>query len=1052
MTSLQVKKEGMSEGDRQKILKQMKVRTTLKKDKSWIHQQGSEDEKDEIPGPLSPQLKSLESRKSLWSPNPDIKAERRFSYNENTTSTTSQPSQPPSTTGNKRFSYNENSTSTTSQPSQPPSTTGNKPATSYIIRGQPVNAVSQVKTPSSFNGYQKSTVQARTTSLPRIPNATGTKISTEEYKKLAPYNLRNKSVDLSDDETPYTPQEQAKRTEQASGILRNTSSKDRSYVISAAKRNSGIGTQDTQSPFIAKRVEIQEEESPTNKKSQTLPKTLSSYLKDDAIRVEIQEEENTTNKKSQTLPKSLSSYLVDDANSYEKNWKEKQSKQTPPQTSPLRTTDRSTSPKMTSYSTSSTSEARSTSVKPEPAKITVVKESDNKETPKPATEKETTTTRTERVVTTENKSDSLPNSLAFYLYDDANRFEKNWQANQSKLPATQTSPPRVIDRPDSPKLTSWSTNTETRSSLIKPEPGKITRPDSPKLTSWSTNTETRSSLIKPEPGKITRPDSPKLTSWSTNTETRSTSVKPEPGKIDRPESPKLTSWTTNTETRSSLVKPEPGKIIRPESPKETSWSTNTETRSTSVKPEPGKIDRPESSKVTSWSTHTETRGTSIKPEPGKITVLTEESDELVPKTTTTRTVTTSIESGNNHPEMPKVTLYNNDIETKYTQTGPGKITVLREESTLPKPVPRMETKPKDTTVTASNNLSDLISWSDLDDKTSASNSRVAKEKTPTPTPVPRHTNKDSEKSLTELPLIVISPELKNNSPNQPLKPEAVNTVSETRYRVSEILDEPELNPYNNPLISDSGNRTVSGTTTETRYERSRTPEPKSERSSSPRPTPRPRENTTTTVTESRYRVPETLEDTMLESSPARSNSRTTVTTTRSTDPVYTEYLEEADTRSTRTVSSAREKITTTTTVETRYENNSSGEASQYDPQSGNKGVLFLKEYVNTRDNMNSPTSAGSFSDFSNDSDRVSYSNSSSYLYSSAPKRLDEGPCTYCGREIKDCAKIILEHLNIHCHEYCFKCGICKKPMGDLIDSLFIHRDVVHCESCYDKLF
>ncbi|CAI9615968.1 unnamed protein product, partial [Staurois parvus] len=186
---------------------------------------------------------------------------------------------------------------------------------------------------------------------------------------------------------------------------------------------------------------------------------------------------------------------------------------------------------------------------------------------------------------------------------------------------------------------------------------------------------------------------------------------------------------------------------------------------------------------------------------------------------------------------------------------------------------------------------------------------------------------------------------------------------------------------------------------------------------------------TTTVTETRYRVPENLEDTMFESSPSRSSSRTTVTTTRSTDPVYTDYLGDHDTRSTRTVHNSQEKGTTTTTVETRYDSSSYGDTSQYDPQSSsNKGILFVKEYVNTRDNLKSPTTAGRLPDFSGDSE-TSYSSSSSYLYSSAPRRSDEGPCTYCGREIKDCAKIMLDHLNIYCHEYCFKCGICHKPMG-----------------------
>ncbi|XP_069602984.1 zinc finger protein 185 isoform X18 [Ranitomeya imitator] len=1244
-----------SEAERKNILKQMKVRTTYKKDKSWINQQNSEDERDEIPSPISPQLKSLEGRKSLWSPTPDSKPERNSgSFTAKEIITTS--SSPPVQSVNKQFSYSaneSNKSSSTSQPSPPSSTTGAKVTPSYIIRGQPVNAVSQVKTPTSFNGFQKSysTVQPRTSnSLPRVPMATGHKMSTDEYKKLAPYNVRNKSTDLSDDETPYTQQEQATRTEQASSVLRNTSSRDRSYVISAAKRNSGIGTQETSTPFVAKRVQIEEENSPTQK-SQTLPKTLSSYLYDDNKRVE-------------------------------NHWKETQAKQGSSQVaSSGQVTDRSSSPKLTSYSTSNAPETIKSTIKPEPAKITVVREERNnneKNISKPATENEvpTVTTRKDCRVETTKKSDALPESLSSYLYDDVNRFEKSRKSTQPALTPSQTLTTRVTERPESPKLTSWSTNTESTTSAVKKEPGKITiresgpptntvttgkesrvettkksdalpdslssylhddvsrfeksrklnqpaqppsqtvttrvteRSESPKLTSWSTNAESTTSAVKPEPGKMTirqsgpptntvipgkervteRPESPKLTSLSTHTESTTSAVKKEPGKItiresgpptntvttgkesrvettkksdtlpdslssylyddasrfeksrklnqpaqppsqtvttrvtERSESPKLTSWGTNTESTTSAVKPEPGKMtIRQSGPPTNTVTTGKERVETTKKSDalpdalssflyddvnrfeknrksnqpaqpPSQTittrvtERSESPKLTSWSTHTESTTSTVKPEPGKITVFRDESygpNRETPKSPVQSRTTRVTENSKDAPGA--INLISSSLSTSATespqprtQAGPGKITVIRDqgdadnsrgtsrstetttttttsrakitietiESISPKPAPRMETKPKEApAATTSDNKQDLISWSDLDQST---NTRIAKERTITPTPVPRQANKDSEKSAGEPPLIIISPELNSNRSNQPSKPGYINSVdetkvSETRYRVPESLDEPESYISNNR--SSSGNKRVTFSSSETEFERPRTPE---QRSNSPSPITRPREATTVT-TESRYRVPELLEDTMLEAGPSRSSSRTTVTTTRSTDPLYTEYMDDSNNRSTRTVSSSREKTTTTTSVETRYENSSS-DASQYDPQSSNKGVLFVKEYVNSRESMKPPTTSGSFTDYSDDGEHVSYSSSSSYLYSSPPERSGEGPCTYCGREIKDCPKIILEHLNIHCHEYCFKCGICHKPMGDLIDSLFIHRDVVHCEGCYEKLF
>ncbi|XP_077141540.1 zinc finger protein 185 isoform X13 [Ranitomeya variabilis] len=1193
-----------SEAERKNILKQMKVRTTYKKDKSWINQQNSEDERDEIPSPISPQLKSLEGRKSLWSPTPDSKPERNSgSFTAKEIITTS--SSPPVHSVNKQFSYSaneSNKSSSTSQPSPPSSTTGAKVTPSYIIRGQPVNAVSQVKTPASFNGFQKSysTVQPRTSnSLPRVPTATGHKMSTDEYKKLAPYNVRNKSTDLSDDETPYTQQEQATRTEQASSVLRNTSSRDRSYVISAAKRNSGIGTQETSTPFVAKRVQIEEENSPT-KKSQTLPKTLSSYLYDDNKRVE-------------------------------NHWKEAQAKQASSQVaSSGQVTDRSSSPKLTSYSTSNTVETIKSTIKPEPAKITVVREERNnneKNISKPATESEvpTVTTRKDRVETTK-KSDALPESLSSYLYDDVNRFEKSRKSTQPALTPSQTLTTRVTERPESPKLTSRSTHTESTTSAVKTEPGKITiresgpptntvttgkervettkksdalpeslssylyddvnrfeksrkstqpaltpsqtlttrvteRPESPKLTSRSTHTESTTSAVKTEPGKITiRESGPPTNTVTTGKESRVETTKKSDAlpeslssylyddvsrfeksrKLNQPaqppsqtvttrgtersESPKLTSWSTHTESTTSAVKPEPGKMtIRESGPPTNTVTTGKERVETTKKSDalpdtlssflyddvnrfeknrksnqpaqpPAQTittrvtERSESPKLTSWSTHTESTTSTVKPEPGKITVFRDESygtNRETPKSPVQSRTTRVTENSKDAPGA--INLISSSLSTSVTESpqprtpaGPGKITVIRDqgdadnsrgtsrstetttttttsrakitietiESISPKPAPRMETKPKEApAATTSDNKQDLISWSDLDTST---NTRIAKERSITPTPVPRQANKDSEKSAGEPPLIIISPELNSNRSNQPSKPGYINTVdetkvSETRYRVPESLDEPESYISNNR--SSSGNKRVTFSSSETEFERPRTPE---QRSNSPSPIARPRE-TTTVTTESRYRVPELLEDTMLEAGPSRSSSRTTVTTTRSTDPVYTEYMDDSNNRSTRTVSSSREKTTTTTNVETRYENSSS-DASQYDPQSSNKGVLFVKEYVNSRESMKPPTTSGSFTDYSDDGEHVSYSSSSSYLYSSPPERSGEGPCTYCGREIKDCPKIILEHLNIHCHEYCFKCGICHKPMGDLIDSLFIHRDVVHCEGCYEKLF
>ncbi|KAI5624764.1 zinc finger protein 185 with LIM domain, partial [Silurus asotus] len=79
------------------------------------------------------------------------------------------------------------------------------------------------------------------------------------------------------------------------------------------------------------------------------------------------------------------------------------------------------------------------------------------------------------------------------------------------------------------------------------------------------------------------------------------------------------------------------------------------------------------------------------------------------------------------------------------------------------------------------------------------------------------------------------------------------------------------------------------------------------------------------------------------------------------------------------------------------------------------------------------------------------SSSSSYAYSSPSSAETMSACTYCGGLVGNNSKITIDHLNISCHPECFKCGICSKPMGDFIHSMFWHCGMVHCESCYANI-
>ncbi|XP_068389688.1 zinc finger protein 185 [Eschrichtius robustus] len=126
--------------------------------------------------------------------------------------------------------------------------------------------------------------------------------------------------------------------------------------------------------------------------------------------------------------------------------------------------------------------------------------------------------------------------------------------------------------------------------------------------------------------------------------------------------------------------------------------------------------------------------------------------------------------------------------------------------------------------------------------------------------------------------------------------------------------------------------------------------------------------------------------------------------------------------------------------------------SELESNSTSKGILFMKEYVNAREVSSGKPLSSFYSSVGSTED-------SGHMEKKLPRdstpyseRTSGGICTYCNQEIGDCPKITLEHLGLCCHDYCFKCGICSKPMGELLDQIFIHCDTIHCGKCYEKLF
>uniref|UniRef100_A0A8C8Z886 Zinc finger protein 185 with LIM domain n=1 Tax=Prolemur simus TaxID=1328070 RepID=A0A8C8Z886_PROSS len=208
------------EEERNNVLKQMKVRTTLKGDKSWITKQDESDGR-------TIELPSGRSRATSFSSAGEVPKARPLST---------------------------------------------RASTGYIIRGvftKPIDSSSQPQQHfPKANGAPKSAaglVRTASTGPPR-PSSSGYKMTTEDYKKLAPYNVRRSSTsgDAEEEEVPFSSDEQKRRSEAASSVVRKTAPREHSYVLSAAKKSTGIIS------LPARRVEVVDEDG-TSERSRDPP-------------------------------------------------------------------------------------------------------------------------------------------------------------------------------------------------------------------------------------------------------------------------------------------------------------------------------------------------------------------------------------------------------------------------------------------------------------------------------------------------------------------------------------------------------------------------------------------------------------------------------------------------------------------------------------------------------------------------------------------------------------------------------------------------------------
>ncbi|XP_065585607.1 zinc finger protein 185 [Cyrtonyx montezumae] len=888
MMSLGISKDRVitpTDEDRRRIIKQMKVRTTLKGDKSWIHHQNSDSEDEK-------KSSSLAGR-----------------------------------TGGG---------STASAPTD--RSPASKPQSGYLIRGVFTKTID--KTPSVSNSPSSKEAQKNTAVKgPSSWHSSGYRMTTEDYKKLAPYNVKQKSVDVDEKDVPFSPDEHKKRTEAANSVLRRTASRERAYVLSAAKKSSGSPTQEFP-PLFAKRIEIEEEG------QQRRNPTVSDSCKFTA-------DDNSTN--GLKKPTSGPSWNAPKPAAVSPTSTEIGSK------SQTTTNSRETSEKISTYTEIRNGENRqapngNSSLETVPQHGDGDKHLKEKSEPfswdKPrATEVPTNGSYSEH--TEASNGFYLPKSKSGYRDRSADAVDKPHQQYESSphLDDAKSEPAR--SEPDSGTHSAAASSRSVLQSGV-PSPPTEGAPAHLEDTEYSfkrsfLSYEERSStqesrFMNPTVPAYSKPDWKDATSFQdfkegntqTNREHESTLASHD-HKLEM-----VQGGFSDSSHRAEKGQEPPD--VHPEPPRSNKHADHDLNMAVST-PYSKDSTRGGIDNNTGVSSYVQNEEFASR----RSSSLPRESSTIAPET----------QSGNESnpcwerstPDYEEQPLPSTDSQHE----SPG---AWRHDEPSPMAASRSNFSPKESTLGAYE----------------------------TQHPMPLH----------------VDHQLFHTS------------VSAASHRIPSYVDSQGFSTRR-PILDFEG-RVYDGRSS-----------PRSSRYDSGSARGHCEYNLITT---SHHSLPR---DTTMSISP------------RSHRVPF--YMDSLNCNSTRLLSSSSERICTP--VATLPYNSPAASGYQPDSSTAGKGVLFVKEYVNSSELSASPR-YGSLADLTN-LERGTFSHHS-YVSSAPLQRSSEPACTYCSREIRDCPKIIIEHLNIYCHEYCFRCGICHKAMGDLLDKIFIHRDIVHCDKCYEKLF
>ncbi|KAM6381751.1 zinc finger protein 185 [Pluvialis apricaria] len=868
--------------DRRRIIKQMKVRTTLKGDKSWIHHHNSDSEDEKKSSPLS-------GRASGGS-----------------------PASTPTAPQNNRSS-------------------ASKPQSGYLIRGvftKTIDKTSSVPNSSSSNEAQKSTAAKGHSSC---RSSSGYRMTTEDYKKLAPYNVKQKSVDLDEEDVPFTPDEHKKRTEAANSVLRRTASRERAYVLSAAKKSSGSPTQEFP-PLFAKRIEIEEEEG-----QQRRSPTASGSCRFTA-------DDNSTNGLRKTTAGSA--------------WNE------PKTTAASPSGPETGSKSQTTTSLSESSERFSTS--------TEIGNGENRHAANGKSSSETVSQHGDSDKPLKEKSEPFPwDELAprATVVSMNGSYTERTETNNGFYPPKSNSGSR--DRPaDATEKLHHQYETSQYLDDAKSEPARSSVqsdvPFPPTERAPVHLEDTEYSFKKSVLGYEER---------SNTQESRYTS----------PEVP-------------AYGKPYRNEVMSSHDFKEGNTPREREHESTRASDDykPELIQEGSSESTNHTEKGQEPPDHDIHPE------LPRSKDHTEHEPSATRSMPRSKDSASGTVDINKgisPCVQSEEVTSRRSSALPRESSIAAPETQCAN-----ESDPSRERITPA--------YEEQTCPTTDSHHESAGDwgrNEPNPVAASRSNFSSKESALSAyetqhpMPLYV---------DRQPFN----TSVSAPSHRIPSYVDS-QVFSARRPT-PDYEVRVYDGRSSprNSRYDSAGARGHCEFNPTAGRHDSLPRD-TTMSMSQRSHRVPF--------------------------------YMDSLNYNSTRLLSSSSERLCSPMATLPHH----SPAASGYQPDSSTagKGVLFVKEYVNSSELSASPRyGSGSLVDLT-DLERATYSHHS-YLSSAPLQRSSEPVCTYCSREIRDCPKIIIEHLNICCHEYCFRCGICHKAMGDLLDKIFIHRDIVHCDKCYEKLF